>query len=276
MFSHPTIEALLRDLHTVSGLRVSLHDAEFHELAAYPESHSAFCRMLHGNAKARLRCQFTDRDAFERVRHTGKIYLHTCCFGLWKVICPLCRNGMPVGYLMMEQGKEDDGERARGILTLSLPYAPDSEALTEGLAKLPSLSRETVSALSRLLFLCAEQAVSLAAVSAPAPDLTESVIRYINRNIGQKLTVARLCGAFHCSKSTLMNLFRKKCGMTLGEYLVDRRMAIAKELLQYSEEPIGVIALKCGFPDQGYFSKVFSARVGCSPTAYRQDPFRKG
>lgn len=276
MFSHPTIEALLCDLHAVSGLRVSLHDAEFHELAAYPEEDSAFCQLLHGNAKARLRCQFTDRDAFERARHTGKIYVNTCCFGLWKAICPLCRNGVPIGYLMMEQGKEDGGETAREILALSLPYASDSVTLTEGLTKLPSLSRETVSALSRLMLLCAERAVSLADVSAPATDLTESVIRYINRNIGQKLTVARLCEAFHCSKSTLMNLFRKKCGMTLGEYLVDRRMAIAKELLQYSEEPVGVIALKCGFPDQGYFSKVFSVRIGCSPTAYRQDPFRKG
>jgi len=275
VFSPPTIDTLLRDLHTATGLRVSIHDTEFQELAACPEGMSDFCEMLRQNSKARLHCQFTDRDAFERVRHAGKLHLYKCCFGLWKAICPLYRNGILVGYLMMGQGKDNTREADREILNAALPYTTDAKGLTDRLANLPSLSRETVSAFSRIMTLCAEYAVSLTAVAGPTADLTESVIRYINRNIGKKLTVAHLCTAFHCSKSTLMNLFRKDCGMTLGEYLVDRRMAIAKELLQYTEEPIGVVALKCGFPDQGYFSKVFSAHVGCSPTAYRKDPFRK-
>ena len=275
LFSAPTVASLLRDLHTASGLRVSIHDTEFNELAACPESLSGFCEMLQQNPKARLHCLFTDRDTFERVRHTGKIHLYKCRFGLWEAACPLYRNGVLVGYLMMGQGRDVTHESEQEILSASLPYTTDAGELTKRLQSLPALSKETATAFSHIMTLCAEHIASLTAVSVPTADLTEAIIRYINRNIGKKLTVAHLCAAFHCSKSTLMNLFRKNCGMTLGDYLTDRRMAIARELLQYTEEPIGVVALKCGFPDQGYFSKVFSATVGCSPTAYRRDPFRK-
>ena len=275
LFSTPTVTALLRDLHTASGLRISIHDTEFNELVACPESLSGFCEMLQQNPKARLHCLFTDRDAFERVRHTGKIHLYKCRFGLWEAACPLYRNGVLMGYLMMGQGRDVTRESTQEILNVSLPYTADAAELARQLESLPALSKETATAFSHIMTLCAEHMASLTAVSVPAADLTEAVIRYINRNIGKKLTVAHLCAAFHCSKSTLMNLFRKNCGITMGEYLTDRRIAIARELLQYTEEPIGVVALKCGFPDQGYFSKVFSANVGCSPTAFRRDPFRK-
>ena len=39
--------AVLRDLNLVSGFRVSLHAADFSEIAAYPEQKLPFCAFLH-------------------------------------------------------------------------------------------------------------------------------------------------------------------------------------------------------------------------------------
>ncbi len=275
MFSSPAVAALLRDLHTASGFRVSLHDTDFREIAACPESVSGFCELLQRNPKARLQCLFTDRDAFERVRHTGNIYLYKCRFGLWEAACPLYRSGILVGYLMIGQAKDSTLTVEEEVFASACPYVAEEADLKQQVAALPRRSREEVTAFSHIMTLCAEYMASLVSAPVPAADLAEAVIRYINRNIGKNLSVAHLCGAFHCSKSTLMKLFRKNCGMTLGDYITDRRMAIARELLQYTEDPVGEIALKCGFSDPGYFSKVFSSRFGCSPTAYRRDPFRR-
>lgn len=272
MFSSSAISALLIDLHTVSGLRLSLFDTEGKELIAYPEEVSGYCAHLNDNTTAHRRCQASARESFENVRQSGTLYMKKCPFGLWSATCPLYRSGVLIGYLRMEQGKDASHTDEEERLPLALPFSESPSRLSEELRKLPSLSKTAFEALVRLMTLCAEHVASLTTVSVPTADLTEAVLRYINRNLGSKLTVAHLCSAFHCSKSTLMNLFRNNCGVTLGEYLTERRIAMAKELLQFTAEPIGNIALKCGFADQGYFSKVFSARVGCPPSLFRRYP----
>ena len=46
------IRTILRDLHLVSGFRVSLHGTDFSEISAYPEEISPFCRLVQENPKA--------------------------------------------------------------------------------------------------------------------------------------------------------------------------------------------------------------------------------
>ena len=49
-------------------------------------------------------------------------------------------------------------------------------------------------------------------------------------------------------------------------YRVDR----ACELLRATALPVTEIALRCGFGSASYFGKLFRARMGSSPTAYRR------
>ena len=50
------IRTILRDLHLVSGFRVSLHGTDFSEISAYPEEISPFCRLVQENPKAKMQC----------------------------------------------------------------------------------------------------------------------------------------------------------------------------------------------------------------------------
>ena len=270
MFSAPTIASLLEDLHTISGLHISIHDTDFHELLSCPGHPSRFCAMVQKNPKAHARCLAADREALERVRDSGKIHVYKCRFGLWEAACPLYRNGILVGYLMMGQGKDCTCIAEQEILDVALRYTESPEEVKACLADLPALSKETVTAFSHIMTLCAEHVAYLSSARVPSGDLADSVKDYIDRNIEKKLTIRHLCAVFHCSKSTLVNHFQENAGMTLGEYLTERRMEMAKGLLRQRDDPIGVVARRCGFADQGYFSKVFMAKEGCSPTVYRQ------
>jgi len=270
MFSSPAIASLLQDLHTTSGLHISIHDTDFHELVSCPKNPSRFCALVQKNPKARARCLAADKEALEKVRDTGKIHLYKCRFGLWEAACPRYRDESLVEYLMMGQGKDSSCIAEQEILDAALRYTDSPEEMKACLAALPALSRETVTAFSNIMTLCAEHVAYLSAARVPSADLADSVKEYIDQNIEKKLTIPHLCAVFHCSKSTLINVFRKKEGITLGEYLTERRMEMAKGLLRHRDEPIGVVARRCGFADQGYFSKVFAAKTGCSPTVYRQ------
>jgi len=270
MFSAPTIASLLEDLHTISGLHISIHDTEFHELLSCPSHPSRFCALVQKNPKAHARCLAADREALEQVRDTGKIHLYKCRFGLWEAACPLYRNGILVGYLMMGQGKDCTCIAEQEIFDAALRYTDSYEDVKDSIADLPALSKETVTAFSHIMTICAEHVAYLSTMHIPSSDLADAVKEYIDQNIEKKLTIQHLCAVFHCSKSTLINVFRKKEGITLGEYLTKRRIEMAKGLLRHRDDPIGVVARRCGFADQGYFSKVFVAKEGCSPTVYRQ------
>lgn len=266
------IRTILRDLHLVSGFRVSLHGTDFSEISAYPEEISPFCRLVQENPKAKMQCVYTDADAFERARHSGKIYIYRCRFGLCEAACPLYKNGVLSGYLMMGQVKDGLPGTDAVVISEALPYVSDRPELEKTVSSLSSVPREKMLALADIISLCADR---LTDGFAPqnARDLAASAVGYINRNIGKKLTVDIICSAFSCSRSTLMKCFRRDCGVTVNEYIVSRRIDIAKERLQYSELPVSEIASKCGFSDQLYFSRVFSSRVGVPPTVFRKDPF---
>lgn len=266
------IRTILRDLHLVSGFRVSLHGTDFSEISAYPEEISPFCRLVQENPKAKMQCVYTDADAFERARHSGKIYIYRCRFGLCEAACPLYKNGVLSRYLMMGQVRDGLPGTDAAVISEALPYVSDRPELEKAVSSLPSVPREKMLALADIISLCADR---LTDGFAPqnARDLAASAVGYINRNIGKKLTVDIICSAFSCSRSTLMKCFRRDCGVTVNEYIASRRIDIAKELLQYSELPVSEIASKCGFSDQLYFSRVFSSRVGVPPTVFRKDPF---
>jgi two-component system response regulator YesN len=58
--------------------------------------------------------------------------------------------------------------------------------------------------------------------------------------------------------------------MTLGDYIAKVRMEKAKALLKNTEIPVSQIALRIGYPDQSYFTKVFRKIERCTPRAFRQ------
>lgn len=82
--------------------------------------------------------------------------------------------------------------------------------------------------------------------------------------------VASLCG---CSACHLIRLFRRETGMTPHAYLMERRLAHARELLA-GRLPISSIAFDAGFSDQSHLTRRFRSRFGLTPYRYRQQILR--
>ena len=99
--------------------------------------------------------------------------------------------------------------------------------------------------------------------------LTSQVIEYLNRHIGDKLTLEILTKEFHINRNILNQMFLKDTGMTCLNYLLSLRIDLAKLWLKETEIPINEIAQRLGYFDNNYFAKVFKKSIGCSPTEYR-------
>ena len=59
--------------------------------------------------------------------------------------------------------------------------------------------------------------------------------------------------------------------MTCHDYLLTLRMDLAKVMLTNTELPINEIASRVGYPDAGYFAKIFKHVTGKTPSLYRSD-----
>ena len=55
-----------------------------------------------------------------------------------------------------------------------------------------------------------------------------------------------------------------------GKILLDYPLEKAKELLLNPDIPVGTVALKVGYGNYSYFSKLFKDVVGCTPNEYRK------
>ena len=98
----------------------------------------------------------------------------------------------------------------------------------------------------------------------------DGCIRFIHNNSSENISVAALAKQEMMSVSHFRALFREAFGCSPYEYLMKVRLSKASSYLLESNMRIGEIAALCGFPDQLYFSRLFSKRYGMSPSVYRQ------
>ena len=87
----------------------------------------------------------------------------------------------------------------------------------------------------------------------------------------QEITLQRLADELFISPPHLSRLFKQQEGITFSEYLLQKRLDLACSLLLTSQDPIEVIALKCGYTKGNSFWKMFKKRMGVSPGQYREN-----
>ena len=82
-------------------------------------------------------------------------------------------------------------------------------------------------------------------------------LRVIAREVGMSY--------FHFSR-----VFKQAMGMTLTNYIAERRIERAKKLMQDTELPISEIALRSGFSSQSHFTTSFRRFAGITPRSFRK------
>lgn len=96
------------------------------------------------------------------------------------------------------------------------------------------------------------------------------IITYIHTNYCEKIRLEDLQGLAYCSKSYIIQMFRRNTGKTPIEYINSYRLYMSTELLRNNNYTILDISMKCGFENVGYFIKLFKKEFGITPLKYRK------
>ena len=126
---------------------------------------------------------------------------------------------------------------------------------------------EVTSAAIQLMLILSKSALTEANVSNSS---LQSAINFITQHIYEELTIDVISEACYMNKYHLCRTFKKKLGCTVMEYVLQTRLAMAKELLEKSDSSITNVSVLSGFSSPAYFSRVFSEHVGLSPSAYKK------
>ncbi|MCH3917576.1 MAG: AraC family transcriptional regulator [Spirochaetia bacterium] len=95
------------------------------------------------------------------------------------------------------------------------------------------------------------------------------LISYIEMHLQEKISLKELSGAVNYSPQYISKLFKEITNYSIVEYIVDKRISLAKKLLR-EDNLITNIAAQSGFNNYSYFYKAFKRHVKMSPEEYRQ------
>ncbi len=108
------------------------------------------------------------------------------------------------------------------------------------------------------------------AMLAQGDHPVQAALSHIESHLRETLSNDLLAQLCHYSEDHFIRVFRQITGQSPAQYIIERRVAKAANLLLFSDASIEQVAERSGFPNRFYFSRVFSKRLGVSPAAYRE------
>lgn len=260
-YNIPALQRIVSNLSQLTGICVSFFDYEFKKqaLAYTPDD---YCSTLQAIGQNRNKCNTCIKDLLVRCKASGKLELHICHAGLYEAAMPIIKENVIVGYVVFGR-----------MHTTASPADSKSIFDKDGIYNLNQLYHQ-------LPFYTEQQMVCLYdllsdglfenAITFKPGTFIEAASQYIDEHLGADLTINLLCHTLTVSKNFLYNSFHDSYGKTVNEYISERRVERAKELLVHSTDSIYDIANSVGFDNISYFYTLFKKKVGISPTEYRK------
>ena len=130
---------------------------------------------------------------------------------------------------------------------------------------LEKLERQFLDSCQKML-----QATKSAPITQPEKQ-GEKAARYIDEHFSNPdLSLKDICSHLAISVSYFSSIFKSYTDLTFVEYLTERRVEKAKQLLKNTDKSIAEISEAVGYKEPHYFSMIFKKSTGMTPKNYRK------
>lgn len=96
------------------------------------------------------------------------------------------------------------------------------------------------------------------------------ILEYLDNNYNEKITVNTLAERCFYNPSYFSRIFTETYGMSITDYVLEKRFEKACNLLLSTDMTVEKIAAESGFRDSGAIFKYFKKRLGITPAEYRK------
>ena len=109
--------------------------------------------------------------------------------------------------------------------------------------------------------------------NAASSKQVAQAIDYIYVHIMDRITVNELAAAISISPTHLSRIFKQETGISVSEYIRQRKIDMAKNLLRFSGYDYVEIAVMLSYSSQSHFIQHFRSQTGMTPKAYRKQNY---
>ncbi len=109
----------------------------------------------------------------------------------------------------------------------------------------------------------------------PRNDRIVDILRYLDAHLTEELDIDRLAEQFYISKYHMMRLFHRETGTTIHSYLCQRRLLLARSLIQSGVRATEA-CYRAGFGSYSTFTRACSRFFGMTPTGKKDDAIALG
>ena len=107
--------------------------------------------------------------------------------------------------------------------------------------------------------------------SSVMPDRLSLILEWMTQNLSASHTLDELAERALMSRRTFTRRFRQMTGTTVGQWLLNQRLAFAQRILETTNKPIEIVAETAGFASPALFRRCFGQAFGIKPSVYRKE-----
>ncbi|MBO4807520.1 MAG: helix-turn-helix domain-containing protein [Lachnospiraceae bacterium] len=96
-----------------------------------------------------------------------------------------------------------------------------------------------------------------------------ALLQYVDAHYTEDISRESLSEMFFFSPDYLTKIFKKETGNSFKNYIIYKRLELAKKLLKNTDLPIRDISLQVGYDNYSYFTRLFKKATGTTPVEYR-------
>lgn len=121
-----------------------------------------------------------------------------------------------------------------------------------------------------LILIDVAQNIYIDGINADENQQYNIIKKYIDENYTSKITLDELAQKCFVSRWHLTRMFKQSSGYSPFQYITNKRLEAAKDLLRKTDYSITKIAYEIGFDSPSYFTQVFKKSFNISPKNYRK------
>ena len=272
IFDKDKLNRVIYDFYSSTGVAVALYDASMEQVAASP-IYSGCCALIRTKKECVENCDRSDLIHMKEVASNPKIYSYTCHGGLMETFLPIIYDGVLIAYMQIGQFRDAEGKYSspEKLRETAKKYGFNEAELLTLYSSLPVISEERLHALCGIMEIVIKSFWMDGLISYDRSMLSVKLEQYIKEHLTEKIYIEELCDKFFISKNALYRLFQKEFGTTVNEFIIEKRLTLARELLLSSAElNVTEVSAACGFTDYNYFIRRFKKGTGQTPLQFRK------
>jgi len=279
------LRKIVDEFSATTGLASVIVDIQGKEISQL-SNFTTFCRLMRSSKTYRALCQKCDLYGGLEAVKSNASSIYKCHAGLIDLSVPIVIENQLSGFFLSGQVLCEDKEDFPFVFPTQTQWQHDKELVT-AYKSIPLYSAAKIASSAEILKIISDYYLktkieimqpkktekSLLNYTPKPPEKRKEIkqaLKYIDKNIHNSITLEEVSCHVFLSSFYFSKLFKKEMNINFVDYVILKKMELAKEMLASTQLSIDKVARSLGYTQTSYFCKVFRNQWSTTPKSYRE------